>query len=59
MLFLQIDKTNSCSSSLFAEKSNPVQLKLFTVELGQQFEPNLSTLAKMSEVKAVILAFST
>lgn len=62
ILFLQVGKTNSHSSGLFAEKSDSVQLKLFAVnlvKLGKQFQPNFPTLEKMSEVKAVISAFST
>lgn len=61
ILFLQIGKTNSHSSGLFVEKSDSVQLKLFAVnlvKLGKQFQPNFPTLEKMSEVKAVIAAFS-
>lgn len=62
ILFLQVGKTNSRSSGLFAEKSDSVQLKLFAVnlvKLGKLFQPNFPTLEKMSEVKAVTSAFFT
>lgn len=62
ILFLRIGKTNSHPSSLFAEKSDSVRLKLFAVnlvKLGKQLQPNFPTLEKMTEVKAVISAFFT